>query len=274
MRDDAEEIRALIEGWAEAVHEGRIDTVVADHAEDVVMFDVPPPYRGVRGADAYRKVWPAFFAWQAQGAAFDIEELEVTAGEDVAFGHALVRCGTEDELTAHPGLRLRLTLGLRKEAGRWVIAHEHHSFPDLSSPGAEAEIRAVHDHWFGRTAAKDLEGVMRHIADDILSYEHDAPLQYVGREQVREVCRQGLEWAPGTVTWDVPDMRVLIRDDIAVVWGLNHMTAGEADGTTAESWSRGTRVLQRRNGEWAMIHQHVSYPYDPRTGEAKTGLRP
>lgn len=57
MRDDAEQIRALIEGWAEAVHEGRIDTVVADHAEDVVMFDVPPPYRGVRGADAYRKVW-------------------------------------------------------------------------------------------------------------------------------------------------------------------------------------------------------------------------
>ncbi|WP_367891556.1 hypothetical protein [Streptomyces cavourensis] len=33
-------------------------------------------------------------------------------------------------------------------------------------------------------------------------------------------------------------------------------------------------MLQRRNGEWTMIHQHVSYPYDPRTGEAKTGLRP
>lgn len=37
MRDNAEQIRALIEGWAGAVHEGRIDTVVADHAEDLVM---------------------------------------------------------------------------------------------------------------------------------------------------------------------------------------------------------------------------------------------
>ncbi|MET8838873.1 nuclear transport factor 2 family protein [Streptomyces rubiginosohelvolus] len=44
--------------------------------------------------------------------------------------------------------------------------------------------------------------------------------------------------------------------------------------TTTESWSRGTRVLQRQNGKWAMIHQHVSYPYDPRTGEARTDLRP
>ncbi|MFE6731049.1 YybH family protein [Streptomyces californicus] len=132
MRDETEQIRALIEGWAEAVHRGRIDAVVADHAEDIVMFDVPPPYRGVRGIDAYRQVWPPFFAWQAQGAVFDIEEMEVTAGEDVAFAHALVRCGAEDELAARPGFRLRLTLGLRKEAGRWVVAHEHHSFPDLS----------------------------------------------------------------------------------------------------------------------------------------------
>ncbi|WP_030335127.1 YybH family protein [Streptomyces sp. NRRL B-1381] len=132
MRDDTEQIRALIEDWAEAVHRGRIDAVVADHAEDIVMFDVPPPYRGVRGIDAYRQVWPPFFTWQARGAVFDIEEMEVTAGEDIAFAHALVRCGTEDELAARPGFRLRLTLGLRKEAGRWVVAHEHHSFPDLS----------------------------------------------------------------------------------------------------------------------------------------------
>ncbi|MGW4838825.1 nuclear transport factor 2 family protein [Streptomyces globisporus] len=40
------------------------------------------------------------------------------------------------------------------------------------------------------------------------------------------------------------------------------------------SWSRGTRVLQRQNGKWTMIHQHVSYPYDPRTGEAKINLQP
>ena len=29
-------------------------------------------------------------------------------------------------------IRLRLTLGLRKEGGRWTVAHEHHSFPDTS----------------------------------------------------------------------------------------------------------------------------------------------
>jgi len=42
----------------------------------------------------------------------------------------LLRCGTEDELSARPEKRLRLTVGLRKQQGRWVVAHEHHSFAD------------------------------------------------------------------------------------------------------------------------------------------------
>ncbi|MFE0776677.1 YybH family protein [Streptomyces sp. NPDC058861] len=139
MGNDSEQIRTLVERWAGAVHRGHLDTVVEDHAEDIVMFDVPPPYEGVRGIDSYREVWPAFFEWQAQGAVFDVEELEVTAGRDVAFAHALVRCGTEEELAARPGFRMRLTLGLRKEAGRWVVAHEHHSFPDLSGSEPRSE---------------------------------------------------------------------------------------------------------------------------------------
>jgi uncharacterized protein (TIGR02246 family) len=126
---DEQEIRTLIERWAAAVHAGDMDTVLADHAPDIVMFDVPPPYDGVRGIDAYREMWPPFFEWQARGASFEIVELDVTAGNDVAYAHALLRCGMPDELAANPANRLRLTLGLRKEQGRWVVAHEHHSFP-------------------------------------------------------------------------------------------------------------------------------------------------
>jgi hypothetical protein len=36
-------IRALIERWARAVHDGDMEGVVADHSDDIVMFDVPPP---------------------------------------------------------------------------------------------------------------------------------------------------------------------------------------------------------------------------------------
>jgi uncharacterized protein (TIGR02246 family) len=127
---DVEQIRTLIERWAAAVHAGDMDGVLAGHARDIVMFDVPPPHDGVRGIEAYRRTWPPFFAWQAQGAVFEIVELDVTAGEDVAYAHALLRCDSPEGLAAEPERRLRLTLGLRRESGRWVVAHEHHSFAD------------------------------------------------------------------------------------------------------------------------------------------------
>jgi uncharacterized protein (TIGR02246 family) len=122
------EIRALIERWASAVHAGDLDTVLADHSQDIQMFDVPPPNE-VRGIEAYRETWPPFFEWQRRGAVFEIVSLDVTAGDDVAFATALLRCGTEEELRKDPDNRLRLTIGLRREAGRWIVSHEHHSFP-------------------------------------------------------------------------------------------------------------------------------------------------
>lgn len=133
---DEQQIRALIEAWAIAAHDGDLATVLADHAPDIVMFDVPPPNQGVRGIDAYRDTWPPFFDWQASGAVFEIESLVVTAGTEVAFAYALLRCGTVTDLARDPEQRLRLTLGLRKTGGRWIVTHEHHSFPDTTGPDA------------------------------------------------------------------------------------------------------------------------------------------
>ena len=132
MSDDVTQIRTLIEKWAKAVHFGDMEGVLGDHAADIVMFDVPPPEEGVRGIDAYRETWPGFFEWQRTGAVFEIISLDVTVGQEVAYAYALLRCGTPEELASDPDNRLRLTLGLRKEDGRWVVAHEHHSFPDKS----------------------------------------------------------------------------------------------------------------------------------------------
>lgn len=136
---DEQQIRALINAWAAAAHDGDLDTVLADHATDIVMFDVPPPHDGVRGIEAYRDTWPPFFAWQASGAVFDIEALDVVAGADVAFAYGLLRCGTPADFARDPDQRLRLTVGLRKIGGRWTVVHEHHSFPDTTPAQDVAE---------------------------------------------------------------------------------------------------------------------------------------
>ena len=128
MSDDTEDIRVLLNSWAQGVHTGDLDTVLADHSSDIVMFDVPPPHNGIRGIDEYRRSWPQFFEWQAGGATFDIVDMDISAGSDVAFAHMLLRCGTAQDFADDPDRRLRLTVGLRKDNGRWTVTHEHHSF--------------------------------------------------------------------------------------------------------------------------------------------------
>ena len=97
MTDDEEQIRRLIERWAEAVHRGDLGGVLADHSDDIVMFDVPPPHEGVRGIDAYRETWPPFFEWQAQGASFEIvswtSPLATTSPMRMPYS-AVARCGS------------------------------------------------------------------------------------------------------------------------------------------------------------------------------------
>jgi ketosteroid isomerase-like protein len=157
---------------------------------------------------------------------------------------------------------------------------QHHSFPDTvagevtPAAAAEREDREVHRHWFDCTATKDLDGLLPHVADDVVSYEHGEPLQYVSLDGVREVCQGGLDAPPDDSNGEVPDLGVMAHEDITVAWRLNRMHAQQPDGQTAESRSRGTRVLQWRGGDWVMIRQHASHPYNPETGEAKTGLRP
>ena len=66
MSYDEVEIRGLIERWAKAVHACDMESVLADHTDNIVMFDVPPPNE-VRGKAAYRETWPPFFERQETG---------------------------------------------------------------------------------------------------------------------------------------------------------------------------------------------------------------
>jgi ketosteroid isomerase-like protein len=124
------QIRAIVEAWADAVRRHDLPGILAHHDNDIVMFDVPPPLQS-RGMDEYRKTWDLFFRYHKPQQAFDIEELAITAGEDVAFAVVIMRCGsgTSSAPSEQAGFLFRLTIGLRNIEGNWLITHEHHSVP-------------------------------------------------------------------------------------------------------------------------------------------------
>jgi uncharacterized protein YndB with AHSA1/START domain/ketosteroid isomerase-like protein len=139
---------------------------------------------------------------------------------------------------------------------------------------AESEIRDLFAAWWRDTSARDIERTMLPIAADVLSYEHEAPLEYRGASAVRQVCQRGFDAARGQLRWDVPDLHVVVRGDLAATWGLNHVVSREEGKAPSESWSRGTRIFRKLEGRWQMVHQHVSFPFDPESGRARFELEP
>jgi ketosteroid isomerase-like protein len=127
---DEGQIKALIERWADAVRRHDLPAILAHHERDIVMFDLPPPLQ-CRGIDEYRRTWDLLFKDHRPGQAFDVEEIDVPCGEDVAFAAAIMRCGPggDDDPAKKAGFLFRLTVGLRKVGGDWRVVHEHHSEP-------------------------------------------------------------------------------------------------------------------------------------------------
>jgi ketosteroid isomerase-like protein len=124
------QIKTLLQDWAAAVRRHDVPAILAHHDADMTMFDLPPPLQ-CKGISAYERTWDLFFPYHKPGAAFDIEELSVTAGQDVAFAAAIMRCGPDSSSNPKDkdGFQFRLTVGLRKVGDQWRILHEHHSVP-------------------------------------------------------------------------------------------------------------------------------------------------
>lgn len=127
-KNDEQQIRDIIERWVKAVHERNYEGILASHSADILMFDLPPPFES-KGIEAYRKTWDLFFSCQDGQIVFDILRMDVVAGADVAFVTAVMNCDETLKDGTLAEFKFRLTVGLRKVEGKWIILHEHHSIP-------------------------------------------------------------------------------------------------------------------------------------------------
>jgi uncharacterized protein (TIGR02246 family) len=121
-------IRDLVSNWAKAVRAKDLKGILGNHSPEILMFDLPGPLQS-KGIDAYKKTWDLFFSWADDPVVFDFNEMDIVAGSDVAYVTALMRCSGTETNGKRIKLEFRLTIGLRKMDGQWIVTHEHHSIP-------------------------------------------------------------------------------------------------------------------------------------------------
>ncbi|MEV0661127.1 YybH family protein [Actinomadura luteofluorescens] len=130
---DEARIRQQIDKIVEGIRAKDLKALEQVYAADVVSFDVEPPLQHV-GVTAKLKNWTNVFTFFRE-AAYEVRDLTLTVGEDVAFGHCFGRLsGTLANGTATSGMWVRATFCFRKIDDDWLIAHDQASVPfDIAS---------------------------------------------------------------------------------------------------------------------------------------------
>ena len=135
-----DEIRDVIETKAALLRKGDAEGVMSHYAPSFVEYTLAPPLRQPgNGRDpAPLRAWMATFEAPPRR---EVTQLEITTDGDVAFATSL------DCLTAVPrgstesfSLWFRVTLGLRRIDGRWLVTHEHESVPFEMDGSNQASI--------------------------------------------------------------------------------------------------------------------------------------
>ncbi|MEV5720056.1 SgcJ/EcaC family oxidoreductase [Amycolatopsis mediterranei] len=125
-----QQIRDLMAAREVAMAARDAETLGAHYAPDVVAFTLAPPlvHHGAEVIDVEaRRAWFESFEGPIE---YEIRDLEITIGGDIAYSHALNRMSTTPK-GAPAGFELwfRSTVCFRREDGGWRITHVHDSTP-------------------------------------------------------------------------------------------------------------------------------------------------
>ncbi len=131
-------VAELIQARVAAIAAKDADTLVAQFAQDVVLFDALGPLRS-QGVDAEKARLDSWFGAYEGGIDLKIEELKVSTVDGLGFAHYVFHVqGTMTDGT-EVSMWVRSTVCLRETGEGWKIVHEHSSVPlTPSSPGTAA----------------------------------------------------------------------------------------------------------------------------------------
>ena len=138
---DETDIRQRIDRLAESIRTMDLEGVMPIYAPNVVSFDVVPPLQHL-GAEAQRRNWVEAFSMYQRPLGYEIRDLTITVGDEVAFGHSLNRISGTLKDGDRADFWLRWTTRFRKIDGNWLITHHQVSVPlDLESGRALLNLK-------------------------------------------------------------------------------------------------------------------------------------
>ena len=141
---------------------------------------------------------------------------------------------------------------------------------------AREDIKALEDRFIAAVKAKDLDAIMKvYIPDQTLFvFDVEPPRQYVGAAAYRKDWQAFLDSFNGAITFELTDLDIATDDNLAYSHSIQRVAGTDKQGKKLDLTVRVTDVYKKINGNWLVIHEHVSVPVDLDTGKPDLTSKP
>jgi|SRR5215204_285176 len=130
----------------------------------------------------------------------------------------------------------------------------------------EGRVRAVRE--------QDIDALMAHHAPEVLTFDVLDPLRNAGSGEVRRRAEGWLSSYEGAPGYEVRDLSVTTGEAVAFCHYLYRVSGTLKSGGAVDMWVRATVCFSKVGGEWEIVHEHQSVPFDAQTGKASLDLKP
>ena len=138
----------------------------------------------------------------------------------------------------------------------------------------EQELRDLVAERVASVRAKDTAPLVARQADDVVAFDVVPPLRSRGNEAVAARIQEWFDSYASDIDYEVRDLAVAADGDVGFCSFVYHVDGTLASGGDVDMWVRATLCCRRIGGEWRIVHDHESVPFDPTTGHALINLEP
>ncbi len=140
----------------------------------------------------------------------------------------------------------------------------------------EQKIRQLEAQFAAAFNAKDVNAIMKVYVPDESLFVFDVapPRQYVGAKAYRKDWEDFLAMFKGPIKFELSDLAVTVDGNMAYSHSSQHVTGMDTKGTPVDLTVRLTDVYRKINGQWLIVHEHVSVPVNMETMQPDIQSRP
>jgi uncharacterized protein (TIGR02246 family) len=152
------------------------------------------------------------------------------------------------------------------------------SLPAATAQAAndEAKIRALEARFAAAFKAKDADAIMKVYVPNasLVVFDVVPPRQYVGANAYRKDWQDFFAHVKGPLEFEISDLAVTTDGRLGYSHSIQRVRGTDSKDQPIDLTVRVTDVYRKINGNWLIVHEHVSVPVDLDTGKPDLASKP